>query len=124
MVIESRPALEVLLQQDGPDALHYCDPTYLPETRKESMIRTGKGYRHEMTEDDHRKLAEVLHECAGMVVLSGYPSAMYADLYRDWQTVERKALADGGSERLEVLWINDACVSALEASRQQERLFA
>lgn len=124
VVIERRPALEVLLQQDGPDTLHYLDPTYLPDTRKASMIRTGKGYRHEMTEDDHRKLSEVLHESAGMVVLSGYPSAMYSDLYRDWQTVERKALADGGSERLEVLWINDACWAALEASRSQARLIA
>jgi DNA adenine methylase len=42
VVIENRPALEVLLQHDGPEALHYCDPPYLPETRKESMIRTGK----------------------------------------------------------------------------------
>jgi DNA adenine methylase len=124
VVIESRPAVEVLLQHDGPDTLHYCDPPYLHETRKESMIRAGKGYRHEMTEDDHRALAEVLHECAGMVVLSGYPAGLYDELYRDWRTVERKALADGGSERLEVLWINEACWSALEASRSQERLFA
>ncbi len=124
VVIECRPALEVLLQQDGPEALHYCDPTYLPETRKESMIRTGKGYRHEMTEDDHRRLSEVLHAAQGMVVLSGYPSAMYDQLYGDWQTVERKALADGGSERVEVLWLNAACVAGLEASRSQERMFA
>ena len=124
VVIESRPAVEVLLQHDTPETLHYCDPPYMPETRKESMIRAGKGYRHEMVDDDHRRLAEVLHECTGMVVLSGYPSAIYDELYRDWQTVERKALADGGSERLEVLWLNDACVNALEASRQQQRMFA
>lgn len=124
VVVEHRPALEVLLQQDGPDTLHYCDPPYLPETRKESMIRTGKAYRHELTDDDHRRLAEVLHAAQGMVVLSGYPSPMYDDLYGDWHTVERKALADGGSERLEVLWINAACMAALEASRKQKRMFA
>jgi DNA adenine methylase len=124
VVIESRPAVEVLLQHDAPETLHYCDPTYLPDTRKACMLRTGKGYRHEMTEDDHRQLAEVLHECAGMVVLSGYPSDLYAKLYRDWFTFKREAFADGGSKRVEVLWINDACADALEAARSQHRMFA
>lgn len=104
VVIENRDALEVIQQQDTPTTLHYVDPPYCAETRDK-----GKDYRHEMTEDDHRHLAEVLHECAGMVVLSGYACNLYdEDLYSDWHRVERVALADGARKRTEVLWINSA----------------
>lgn len=124
VVIENRPAVEVLLQHDAPETLHYCDPPYVPETRSRHVLRTGKGYRHELTEEDHRRLAEVLHAAQGMVILSGYHSDLYDELYGAWRTETRKALADGGRERLEVLWINDAASSALEASRSQARLIA
>jgi DNA adenine methylase len=129
VVIENRPAVEILLQHDTPETLHYCDPPYTHGSRSEYTVRTGKGYRHEMTDDDHRRLAEVLHSAQGMVVVSGYSSELYDCLYGDWETRIRKAIADGGPhapalERVEALWLNHACVDALEASRQQDRLFA
>ncbi len=65
-----------------------------------------------MTEADHRQLAEVLHSAAGMVVLSGYACPLYdAELYPDWQRVERQAHADGARDRTEVLWLNPAAVA-------------
>jgi DNA adenine methylase len=100
VVIEQRDAIEVMLQQDHPQTLHYVDPPYVPETRD-----AGEDYRHEMTVDQHIRLSEVLHELAGGVILSGYPSPMYEDLYGDWRRVERKALAEGARERTEVLWM-------------------
>jgi DNA adenine methylase len=115
VVIESRPAVEIILQQDGPEALHYCDPPYVHETRSAAVVRNGKGYRHEMTEQDHRDLARVLRECAGMVILSGYAGGLYDELYGDWDVRTRRALADGGLERTEVLWLNEACSRALHA---------
>jgi DNA adenine methylase len=129
VVIENRPALEIIRQHDGPEALHYCDPPYTHGARSDHTVRTGKGYRHEMTDDEHRELAEVLHDAAGMVAVSGYPSPLYDELYGDWRVSERRAIADGGPhapalERTEVLWLNPACVAALEASRQQSRMFA
>jgi DNA adenine methylase len=48
-----------------------------------------------------------------MVVLSGYPAALYDDALADWTRVEREALADGARPRLEVLWINPACSARL-----------
>jgi len=104
VVIECRPAVEILQQHDGPQTLHYVDPPYVHSTRKE---RQQKNYTHEMTDDDHRELAAVLHGVEGMVVLSGYPSDLYTELYRGWKTVSRRAMADGARERTEVLWFND-----------------
>ncbi len=109
VTVESRPAVQIIVQHDGPDTLHYVDPPYVHETRAPG--RRQHDYVHEMTDSDHRTLAAVLSTVRGGVVLSGYPSALYEDLYRDWHRVERSALADGARKRTEVLWINDAAWS-------------
>ena len=120
VVIERRPAVEVMRQHDGPTTAFYVDPPYLPETRS-AKSRKGGGryhaYRHEMTAQDHADLAEVLHGLAGMVVLSGYDSALYATLFGDWKSVRRKAYADGARSREEVLWFNRAADNALGIGR-------
>lgn len=101
VVIENRDAIDVILQHDSPDTLFYVDPPYVHSTR------TGaKQYQHEMSDEDHQKLAAILHGVMGTVILSGYPSALYDALYADWRRIERRALADGARERTEVLWIN------------------
>lgn len=117
VVIENRDAIEIMLQHDAPQTLHYCDPPYAHETRSVSVVRPGRGYRHEMTTDDHRHLAGTLRELHGMVIVSGYASPLYDELYEGWATHTRRALADGALERTEVLWLNPACSEALELSR-------
>ena len=37
-----------------------------------------------MTEADHRELLELLHQCEGKVMLSGYPSELYDRKLADW----------------------------------------
>lgn len=112
VVIESRPAVEIILQHDGPDTLHYLDPPYVLSTRGSAAgVRTK--YRHEMADDEHRALAAVARNLAGMVVISGYRCELYDDLYGDWRMVTTRALADGAEEREECLWINHACTAAL-----------
>jgi len=87
---------------DGKKTLHYVDPPYVPETRD-----NGADYRHEMTVEDHKQLAEVLNGLDGMVVLSGYRSKLYDELFASWERVERRALADGAKERTECLWLRN-----------------
>ncbi len=117
VVIESRPAIDVLRGFDAPDTLHYVDPPYVHETRSQGNPYCKKHlYAHELTDDDHRELARVLNSLDGMVVISGYPSALYdSELFSDWQRTERVAFADGAKERTEVLWSNAAAVKALKA---------
>lgn len=121
VVIESRDAVSVMRAHDRAETLHYVDPPYVHETRSGGNPYCAKHkYRHELTDADHVALLEALRALKGMVVLSGYPSPLYDQHLDGWLRVERAALADGARERIEVLWINQACASALE----RERVFA
>lgn len=115
VIIEQRPALQVMTVHDGPKTLHYVDPPYLPETRGlKHHYDVKHQYRHEMVPADHGELLGFLRSLKGMVVLSGYPSPMYDAALPGWLRVERHALADGARPRIEVLWLNRAASSALE----------
>lgn len=121
VVIESRPAIDIMWQQDSSKTLYYVDPPYPTSTRSESCNRDA--YRYEMTNDDHRELAAVLHNLQGMVVISGYPSALYDDeLFPTWQRVERMAYADGARERTETLWLSPRTTEALNSPVQMSIL--
>jgi DNA adenine methylase len=74
VVIENKDANELIPQHDSPDTLFYVDPPYPHSTR--NMQRGNASYACEMSDDDHRKLSEVLRACLGMVILSGYPCAL------------------------------------------------
>lgn len=119
VVIEHDDAVDVIKRHDRADALIYCDPPYLTAEGRGTRI-----YTHDFKADDHRRLAATLQGLkSAMVVLSGYPSGLYEELYPDWQRHQRKAMADGGRERTEVVWINPACAAALEQQAAQGRMF-
>lgn len=106
VVIEHRDAIECMIQHDGEDTLHYVDPPYMHETRNK---KREHAYNHELTDEDHKRLLMHLKQLEGMVVLSGYPTSVYAGLLADWKYVERPAYADGARERTEALWLNPRC---------------
>lgn len=116
VVIENRDAREVMLYHDAPDTLHYVDPPYVHDARSMNNpydLKYG-GYAYEMTDDEHVRLAEVLTELEGMVILSGYPCPLYDKLYADWSYVDIETHADGARDRVERLWFNPACAKARE----------
>lgn len=111
VVIENKPAIGIIKQHDSPRTLHYIDPPYPYATRGKRWA--GNAYRHEMDDDHHRELANVLHDVEGMVVISGYACDLYdTELYPGWHRVTRKAKADGSRDRTEVLWSNSSAVCA------------
>lgn len=108
VILENRSALHVIDVYDAPDALFYVDPPYPASTRHKSL------YTHEMGDDEpHRELAVHLRTCTGMVVLSGYDCALYAELYGDWQRVSKQTRCMSNGMRTEVLWINPSAWRAL-----------
>lgn len=103
VVIENRPAVEVMLAHDGPETLHYLDPPYLPETCGRGRTRR---YDHDMTREEHVEMATVARQVEGQVVVSGYHSPLYDELFDGWHRREWAALADGSRARVEVVWSN------------------
>ena len=109
VVIECRDAKEVIAAHDSHETLIYVDPPYVAGTRDK-----GSDYKFEMSDSDHIDLAMFLSDAKGMVIVSGYESKIYDDIYRGWKKVTRAALADGARKRVEALWINEAAFSRLD----------
>lgn len=122
-VIECRDYRKIIETHDTADTLFYVDPPYVHSTRE-----SAKRYNFEMTDEDHRELARILHEVRGKVVLSGYDCELYRELYADWQATPFSALADGARPRIEMLWTNfmdhrmdfDLATPSTEAGEKRE----
>jgi DNA adenine methylase len=101
--IENAPAIEVIKRYDSEETLFYCDPPYPHDSRGDS-----NAYANEMTNYQHRELAEVLRSVKGKVALSGYHCKLMDELYGDWQSLEakEKPCHSVKTMRKEVLWIN------------------
>ena len=100
--IECRPALQLLADTNyrSPDVLFYVDPPYVLSTRHERY------YHHEMTDDDHIQLLQVLNAHPAAIVLSGYPHPLYDTFLPRWQRITRRVTTEGGIMKNEVLWLN------------------
>ena len=102
--IENRPAIDVIRLYDSKDTLFYLDPPYVHETRGDS-----KAYKHEMSDGQHRELAEALNSVKGRVAISNYDCNLYRVLYPEsrWHrfSIELTNHATKG-RRTEFLWCN------------------
>lgn len=108
--IESRDALDVLQEWDGPDSVFYCDPPYILDTRKKQ-----KYYAVEPGDDYHHQLVDVLLEVEGMVILSGYEHPIYdrlreagwmTDLYGANASMATDRKVEEVTKRIEIVYRN------------------
>ena len=107
--LECRPALELIrLYGRHPATLIYADPPYLEATR--SGRGRGPSYIHEIrTAPAHRELAAALCAARAAVVLSGYASPLYDELYEGWHRADIRAFTGNSTrqrDRTEVVWSN------------------
>ena len=86
------------LQQD---AFVYCDPPYLPGTRRKFPM-----YAHEMTASDHARLLDVLCGLSCRVMISGYASRLYCERLKGWRSFSFAAMTRGNVSRREWVWCN------------------
>jgi DNA adenine methylase len=107
--LECRDALTLIREYGShTEVLIYADPPYLGTTR------SSRQYQVEMSrEGEHRDLADALNACRATVVLSGYRSQLYDELYAGWHVLEFSAFTGQGNHtedrndrRVEVLWSN------------------
>ena len=105
----NQDALDVVAQFDSPDTLFYLDPPYVHGTRG----NTDSAYTHELDDDFHRRLAELLDGIEGMAAVSGYVSPLYEELFPaptwkryDDSTKKVRAGYKSVAARVESLWVN------------------
>lgn len=105
--LECLPALTLIGKYGAAsDVLLYVDPPYLGSTRGDANSRYGVEMR---TEAEHRELAAALADCRAAVVLSGYDSPLYDELYEGWHRHAQGSMTGNGNgdkARTEVLWSN------------------
>ena len=103
--IENRPAIEIITLYDSTKTLFYCDPPYVHITRGDS-----KAYSNEMTNEQHKELADALNSVKGKVAISNYDCQLMNELYPEkiwFKTVGlEKTIHSTKDTRAEVLWTN------------------
>jgi DNA adenine methylase len=104
--IDNRSAIDHIKKFDTKETLFYCDPPYLPDTRK-----SANDYKFEMDVDDHYQLAVVLNGIKGRAAISGYDSPLMGEFYQGWIKVKFKSAQvpmsrGSGLVRQECLWLN------------------
>lgn len=98
--IENLDAIEIIKRYNTPDVFIYCDPPYVLDTRKSNL------YKHEMTDEKHIELLEVLRQHPGKVLISGYENRLYERSLQGWYKISKQTRAEHGLKRTETLWAN------------------
>jgi DNA adenine methylase len=113
VTIDNRDAATLIDSAATADTVIYADPPYLQSTRRSDRTAEYSDYRHELDDDGHERLAEVLNRTPAKVILSGYPSPVYDSLYAGWATVDRAVTVASSNaatvtrgSRTERLWLN------------------
>ena len=108
--IENDEGTKVIQRFDSQQTLFYVDPPYLTQVRSGSWAKCC--YVHEMTDDQHKNLAEVLHSVKGKVVISGYPSKLYEQLYSGWPSYTKRSRTEMNFFRVEQIWVSPNCFTS------------
>lgn len=98
--IECTDAIELIKRHDSPETLIYCDPPYLLNTRTNGM------YKHEMTDEQHEELIELLKGSKAKIILSAYDNELYNSRLKEWYCDEIAARAQMGLKRKEKIYMN------------------
>ena len=116
--VENQEWQDCLADYDNPDAVFYLDPPYIdayPGT-----------YKHEMAQQDHRLMLDIIFGMKGFVALSGYSNPLYEacdwDHRFEWEvfiSIKGAAFTEGNNKQdmesqdkrghaTEVLWVKEA----------------
>ena len=118
--IESRDYQDVVRRFDSTETLIYFDPPYVQSHRTQGFF-----YLHDWQDEQHIAGAELMRNCAGFVVVSGYACPLYAELYEahGWHRVDKEAQTNSGGKRIESLWLSPRTSAALRDNHEDLPLF-
>jgi DNA adenine methylase len=99
--IENKDALILIQKYNRKNVLMYLDPPYVADTRVKNKI-----YQHEMNDDDHKQLLELITGLQANVLVSGYDNNLYNNYLEKWNKSLKISLDEAGNKRTECLWFN------------------
>lgn len=98
--IENKNAIELIKTYNRPYVFIYADPPYPIRTRSKRI------YAHEMTDEDHVMLLEVLKEHKGRVMISSYKNDIYDEVLSGWHVESTQSKTEKGGTATEVIYMN------------------
>ena len=99
--IENRDAFSLIEKYNRENVLMYLDPPYVLQTRKNT-----KHYFHEMTNEDHIRLCDLINKSKAKIVLSGYANDIYEKYLSKLRKTSISTYDQKGNKRTEILWTN------------------
>lgn len=98
--IEHKDALELITDLYSKDTFIYIDPPYLQDTRKKYL------YKHEMTDEQHMKLLQIIKESDCKIMVSAYENRLYNTELTGWRKEHKSTTAECSRRRIETLYMN------------------
>lgn len=105
VIIENKPAVDLIKQHDTADTLFHLDPPYVSDTR----VTGNRYYNYEMTDEQHQELLNTIKGIKGKALISGYSSDLYNNALSEWGKVTKESRISAGRGtgiRTECLWMN------------------
>lgn len=99
--IEQVDALKLIRDMHGESTFIYIDPPYMKETRKKK-----NQYNHEMTDEQHVKLLQIVKESDCKIMISAYENELYNNTLVDWRKEHKSTTAECSRRRVETLYMN------------------
>lgn len=114
--IEHMDAFRLIKRYNTPDALIYLDPPYVRSSRK-----SGALYLHELRDEDHKRLLELILSSQSKIIISGYDNALYNNALSGWETDTTISRTTSTQMACEKIWLNykspEKQISFLELNR-------
>jgi DNA adenine methylase len=104
VIIENVHYSKLIKRYNRGGVLWYFDPPYMPETRSNSSNR--RGYKFNMSVEDHQELLEQILQLQGFVMISGYDNELYNDVLKNWHKEYTRTHTDGRVKKTECVWKN------------------
>ncbi len=98
--IENQDMFQLIERYNRENVLMYIDPPYVRSTRNNRI------YKHEFTDDDHRRLLELCNKSKAKIVISGYDCPLYQDMLKSWNHYTTQCTTESGKTKEESIWLN------------------
>lgn len=114
VLIEHQDFRNIIPSCDTKDTFFYLDPPYVMESRK------GKDkFKHEMSDEDHKELIDIVLSAKGKFVISGYENDIYKTLEdAGWQKIYFNAIS-WAAARTEETGLNQKGIISATQTRQE-----